>query len=295
MSRGGLISLKHLLYEVSPNELYNVAARLAQETQNNVDVYCPEKGQWSFEVIERFLFDRGMKCTVASSNNAWKLDSPTFLKKNPGMVGFMIKETLESFRAFETTWTTAHAPIELTEMSRKLKENDSVVIHKMWMPLQPFFVENIPFHIMTDNEPYVRHECQPSSCWNPQKTQYTNHRSAVKKYMCAHKRSHIMMSNNKEIVLCQPSETGWQTKTILNYEVAPMEEIAQQAAETLVEKVVQRIEQHPETNGWTVLAHAMFCANQYLGGSIRINEFSSLTEKELQVLKDYEGGMNQSK
>ena len=286
--------LQHLLYDVNPKELYNVAAGLAQETQNNVDVYCPEKGQWSFEVIERFLFDRGMKCTVASSNGAWKLDSPTYLNKNPGMVGFIIKETLESFLWSNTTWTTTHQNISLTEMSCRLKENDSVVVHKMWAPLQSFYASNSPFHITTDNEPYVRHECQPSSCWNSQRVQYTGHRSAVKKYMCTHKRSHIMMSNNKEIVLCQPGDSGWKTETILNYEVAPLEEIAQQAAEALVQKVVENIEKHPTKHGWTVLAHAMFCANQYLGGTIHLDDFSTLSEEELQTLQDYEHGLKQS-
>ena len=77
--------LEHLLYAVPVSELHNVAATLAQESGQSVSKFASAVGYWTFEVLERFLLDRGMKCTRACLDGVWQLDSLHFLQKCLGI------------------------------------------------------------------------------------------------------------------------------------------------------------------------------------------------------------------
>ena len=84
--------------------------------------------------------------------------------------------------------------------------------------MEPFYAARKAFHITTDDSEWMRYECQPTSCWRSEPVSYDQRDQQVKKYMRAHKKSAIMMSNNDEIVLCKPGSKGWSTETVLNYE-----------------------------------------------------------------------------
>ena len=282
-AKKAVTAVSHLLYEINEQELNNVAARLVQQTSNPIATYCTASGYWSFDVVREFLRERGHRCTLAAQNNEWKLDAPRFLRSNPAMVGFIDGDTLETFKWNKTHWSTQKDSV-LVLPKRRL-----FAVHKMWIPFEKFYGKT--FHVMTDDAPWVRHEYQPTSCWRGETVNYEGCENAVKRQMKAHKKSAIMMSNNREMLLCSPGKKGWKTETLLNYECMPLIDVAQQVSEELSTVLVRHIETLEPGYAWSVMAHALFSAYQHLGGKLRADDLSRLTPEELKTLKKYEKGL----
>lgn len=282
--------IENILYEISEKTLHNIAAILAQERSVKVQSFANSKGNWSWPVIERFLYERGYKCTMASKGTTWLLDSPTFLiRPGSGFIGFIDKERLESFAYREGHWTTGSIIITKEDINGVLQNGQIFAVHKMWAPLEPFYAQNKTFHITTDDSKWLRYECSPEACWRPSPVSYEKREIAVKKYMRAHKKTPILMSNNKEMVMCTPDKNGWKTVPVLNYDFLNLPETTQRVAETLIAKVYDQI--HKLERGWNHLAHALFSTLYHLGGKIKIKDFSQFTDEELLILQQYENGM----
>lgn len=279
-AKKGVVAIEHLLYNICESELNNIAAGLAQENSVPVDTYCSKGGYWTFEVVQCFLLGRGVKCTLASTSGQWLLDAPRFLRENTSVIGFLDTRTLESFKWNGESWSTPNKTIPI------LPKQSLVVVHKMWIPFERFFVN--AFHVTTDEDGWTRYECQPSSCWRMETVNYDGCKNAVKKQMREHKKSPILMSNSTEILLCSPSSKGWSTETILNYECLPLEDSAQQVSESLADILVGHIEGSDRRRGWSVMAHALFSAFQHLKGRLNPNDLSQLTDDEIETLQKYE-------
>lgn len=282
--------LEHLLYEISDKILHNVAARLAQMSKQPVTVFANSKGNWSWAVVEQLLIERGYKCTQATLGDAWIIDSPKYISQSPGFIGFISKDTLDCWKWNGHTWSTPECTMDIEETYTKLQKGNTVAVHKMWAPLEPFFRQNKPFHITTDDSGWTRYECQPSSCWRPEPVSYEKRDTAVKQFMKAHKKSKILISNSQEMVLAFPSKDGWKTEPILNYECFMPDLIAKQVSEILAQKVVTHIEEQGG-DGWQIMAHALFSTYHQLGKSLKIQDFSNLTQDELDILEKYATGM----
>ena len=282
--------LENILYEISEKTLYNIAAILAQERSVKVESFANSKGNWSWPVVERFLHERGYKCTQASNGTSWLLDSPTFLiKPGSGFVGFIDTTTLESFAYRHDNWTTGSTTISKENINGFLQKGQTYAVHKMWAPLEPFYVQNKAFHITTDDSKWIRYECTPESCWRPAPVSYAKRETAVKKYMRAHKKTPILMSNDKEMVICTPQKNGFKSVPVLNYDFLSLSETTQRVAETLIAKVYDQIE--IKKGGWNHLAHALFSTLYHLGGKVKTQDFSQFTDEELHILEQYENGM----
>lgn len=278
-----LRSLEHLLYPICETNLHSTAAVLAQESHQSVTNFGSASGYWTFAVVERFLLDRGMRCTVATVDGDWKLDSLHFLQSHPGLVGIIDTNTLESFVYVSGSWLSGTGHCFDSDVA------NAVVVHQMWSPLLPFYKNHCAFHITLDNDDWNRYECQPSSCWQVEPVSYEGRSTAVKAQMRLYKKSPIMMSNSHEIVICSPSVAGWSNQTVLNYECMPIDDASRLVSEVLADKLVEHIEQHGK--GWSVMAHALFSALQQLGGHVRPSEFSTLSEEERKILANYVEGM----
>ena len=282
-AKNAVAAVGHLLYEINEQELNNVAAKLVQQTSNPIATYCTASGYWSFDVVREFLRERGYRCTLAAQEDDWRLDAPRFLRSNPAMVGFVDGDTLDTFKWNKTHWSTQKDSV-LVLPKRRL-----FAVHKMWIPFEKFYGKT--FHVMTDDAPWVRHEYQPTSCWRGETVNYDGCENAVKRQMKAHKKSAIMMSNNREMLLCSPGKRGWKTETLLNYECMPLIDAAQQVSEELSTVLVRHIETLEPGYAWSVMAHALFSAYQHLGGKLRADDLSRLTPEELKTLKNYEKGL----
>lgn len=283
-----LVCLEHLLYEIPAKTLHNIAAILAQKYQKPVTTFGNAQGNWSWPVVEHLLRERGMKCTKASDGTRWLLDSPTYLKQSDGFVGFIDSDNLDAWTYTSNTWTGLNGPLSQEHAYTLFQKANTMAIHKMWTPLQPFYDKGVAFHITTDGSNWTRHECQPSSLWRPETVSYEKRDAAVKSFMRAHKKSPILMSNSKEMVVCRPSKQGWKTTPVLSYESLHLEDAGQQVAETLADKLVSKISKE---GGWCVMAHALFSAYHYLGGSLRQHDCSTLTQEERDILEKYANGL----
>lgn len=281
--------IEHLLYEISDKTLHNVAARLAQMSKQPVTLFANSEGNWTWPVVKQLLQERGYKCTQATQGPAWIRDSPKYLRQSPGFVGFIDKNNLDSWKWNVSTWTTPQAEMNIKQVYARLQEGDTVVVHKMWAPLEPFFRKEKPFHITTDDSEWTRYECHPTSCWRPEPVSYENRECVVKEFMKAHKKSKILISNSQEMILARPTKEGWKTEPILNYECMMPEDIAKQVAEKLADKVVNHIEK--KGSGWSIMAHALFSTCHKLGETLSIQDFSNLTSEEQNILEKYATGM----
>ena len=280
--------IEHILYEIPAKTLHNIAAMLAQKHKKPVETFGNAHGNWTWPVLEYLLHERGMKCTKASNGTHWLIDSPTYLKQSDGFLGFIDIDTLDSWTYKSDSWTGLDGPLTQEDAYSQFQRSNTMAIHKMWTPLIPFYQKNIAFHITTDDSKWTRHECQPSSLWRPETVSYEKRDAAVKSFMKTHKKSPILMSNSDEMVLARPSKQGWKTMPILSYESINLEDASQQVAETLADKLVTKITQE---GGWSIMAHALFSAYHYLGGSIRQHDCSSLTEEERNILEKYANGL----
>jgi hypothetical protein len=282
--QAALDCIEHLLYPISASSLHNVAATLAQECNISVSAFGTSAGYWTYPVLERFLLERGMKCTVCCQNGRWKIDSLHFLNSHPGLIGIIDTVSLKSYVYKNEEWLS-----EKGEVFHHPKS--AVIVHKMWMPLLPFYERGCAFHVTVDDEDYKRYECQPCSGWRVEPVSYEACESAVKYWMKLHRKSQILMSNSQEMVLCSPGKDGWETKTLLLHEGVAVEEASRVVAEIIADKVVERIEQVGQ--GWSTLAHALFSAFQNLDGHISTNDFTSLTTEEQTILEKYEEGLQE--
>ena len=290
-AKQAIYCLEHLLYDISEKTLHNVAAGLAQETGKPVETFGTIEGRWTWSVVERFLQNRGMKCTVATQGQSWLLDSPTYLRQSPGFVGFIIRDSMESYIWKLNNWYTTHGIITQELAHNAWQNGNTIVVHKMWAPLESFYNTRKAFHITTDDSKWTRYECQPTSCWRAEPVCYDQRDQQVKKYMRAHKKSSIMMSNNQEIVLCTPGPKGWATETVLNYEFLDIEETSKRMSEIIADKLVVHI---GEGKGWGVMSHALFSALTHLGGLLKPKDCSDFTPEDMAILQKYENGMYKS-
>jgi len=286
--------LENILYEITNKDLHNVAAILAQEQTVQVQTFGNSHGNWTWPVVHRFLHERGHKCTRGSQGKYWLLNSPSFLvKPGSGFIGFIDSDTLESYRYNKGEWITTKGPLSKEEINTTLQTGQTFAVHQMWAPLKQFYVQNKPFHITTDNSQWTRYECYPEACWRSSPVSYEQRESTVKKFMRAHRKTPILMSNGQEMVLCAPQKSGWKTTTLIDYEHLDIQETSQRAAETLADCLVQHI--HDHQHGWGIMAHALFTALYQIGGQVSKEKWSIFTDEELDILKQYKNGMYKSK
>lgn len=282
--------LEHLLYEVPFTTLHNVAALLAQETGRPVSEFAEAMGHWTFEVVERFLWDRGMKCVPTTHGGHWCLDmSPNFLRRDPGFVGFIVPETLESYAWTDDGWQSS-GNVKEEDILSKLTSG-TVVVHRMWSPVETYFKQNKPFHITIDEWPWRRNECRPDACWRSENVCYEGRSRSVKSYMREHRKESIMMSSSKEIVLCTPTSEGWQTETLTNYECLTMQKTSERVLETLMNKLKLVLD---EDKACTIMSHVAYSVLTYMGGRLTAQDCSALTPDEMEQLRRYEMGLMQT-
>ncbi|MDA7838974.1 hypothetical protein N9A45_01405 [bacterium] len=281
--------LEHLLYEIPFTALHNVAALLAQETGRPVTEFAEAMGHWTFEVVERFLWDRGMKCVPTTRNGHWYLDmSPNFLRRDPGFVGFIVPQTLESYAWSKEGWFSSDKTKEEDVLSKL--STDTVVVYRMWSPIQPLFEQNKAFHITTDDWKWRRDECRPDACWRKENVCYDGRSRSVKAYMRSHREEPIMMSSSKEIVLCRPTKSGWRTETLTNYECLNLKQSSARVLETLMQKLNTILD---EDKACVIMSHVAYSVLTYMGGRLTPQDCSALSPDELELLQQYEMGLLQ--
>lgn len=283
-------AVQHLLYpDILPDIVFHSAvALLAQETSQPTSVYGDAAGHWTMDVVRRVLGDRGYQCSLACSDGRWQLDSLKYLCRNPGLVGFLDASNMHAWTG--PPWKTQNG----TQAESPPTDGMLWAVHKKWMPLEPFYARGVPFQVGTRDEPMVKHEAEPTSCWHAVRIDYNGREKAVSRQLSKWKTpSPILMSNDDEMVLCTPSKKGWKTRALLSFECLPPDAVSQKITERLIDSYVTSIESGrvPVVHGWSSMAHAMFGLMQYFQLHVDPASFSDLTADEQKELRRYEKNM----
>lgn len=282
-------ALQHLLYpDIIPEIVFhNTVALLAQETSTPSSNFGDVSGHWTMPVLERILGDRGYMCSLAQTDSSWHLDSPKYLCRNPGLIGFIREDNMMSYTGSLRQWKQKNG-----EIVDSLPSGTLWAIHKKWTPLERFYAKKIPFSISTRETPLEKHEAEPTSCWHSIRISYKGRERAVSRQLSKWKvPSNILMSNDSEMVLCTPSKKAWKTTPILNYECMTPSDISKRVTERLIDSYVTHIESGNVEHGWASMAHALFGLMQYYKLHVDPSSFSDLTTKEQEELKQYEKNM----
>jgi len=261
-------TLEYLLkYTIHISDLHNSAAMLAQTRNVSVTEFCNKSGYFVFDVIKHLLLLRGMACKVIKHQKKW-LFPQECVQNNPSVIGLINTVNLNAYRKNAAGISSLDPSETIDDMI------NGVVVLKMWTPLQKYYDNGLNFYITTDTSD-LRHEYKNSSIWKKKSLSYENLEDTVKKELKKHRKSSILMSNNKEVVLLTPKRKGWTSETILNYDCRQTEKIVhQKMAEELADLVVSHI--HKNDEGWDKLTHCLYSCLHKMDGELPPDFFTKL-------------------
>ena len=238
-------------------------AMIAQECKRSCDDIS------YVETVKKILNDNGYgmdKAIATDGVKKWLYDSMTFLTKNPCIVGFLVHINGNSWFSIRSndkiTWewqTVYEKNIKIFKqdiINKMLTINGNVyIVWKMWVPLSRWIKKKRPFYIRgADTESDVRWEYEPTSCFLPQKMSYKGKNKKIMKTMKQWSGT-IMMSNRKELVLCKPSSSGWETETIMEFDGLPFDTQTNRLTNLAFNKITEFCINHPNKSS-DILAHS---------------------------------------
>ena len=267
----GVETVEYLLkYTIHISDLHNSAAMLAQTRNVSVTEFCNKSGYFVFDVIEHLLLLRGMACKVIKHQKKW-LFPQECVQNNPSTVGLINTVNLNAYRKNAAGLSSLDPSETIDDMI------NGVVVLKMWTPLQKYYDNGLNFYITTDTSD-LRHEYKNGSAWKKNSVSYENLTETVKKELKKHRKSSILMSNNKEVVLLSPKRKGWASETVLNYDCRQTEKIVhQKMAEELADLVVSHI--HKNDEGWDKLTHCLYSCLHKIDGELPPDFFTKINDR----------------
>lgn len=279
---------------------------------NNASAMLSQKGVSTdiqkLEQILKFMlnewgigFDEAFKTDV-NGNQCWMFDSVTFLAKNPCIIGFMLKHSNDNWRVvkrLETTWELQKSLIEWTRIERhevmgKLMEYNCPVflLWKKWVPLQQWIKHSRPFYVRNaDTKDNTRWEYEPTSCWMPQKMVYTGKNDKIKKILKKWN-TPCLVSNAKQFLLLKPTNSGWDTEKIMEFDGVPKATVADRLAGLIEKRIEEEINKTPELGQKIMphIAHALMCVASKF--NIKINHKSlsafDLDDIDIEKIRKYD-------
>tara|TARA_B100000579_G_C22788132_1_gene832993 strand:+ start:616 stop:1587 length:972 start_codon:yes stop_codon:yes gene_type:complete len=237
-------------------------AMIAQEKNKSCDTITKE------ETVRKILIDHGYGMDKAIKNKpvkTWLYDSMTFLTKNPCIIGFLISEDNDNWFSIRSedkiTWLwqtsdTEHDMVYKQDIINKMLtiKGNVYLIWKMWIPLYRWIKKKRPFYIRgADTESDIRWEYEPTSCFLPQKMNYKGKNKKILKTMNKWSGT-ILMSNRKELVLCSPSSTGWETETIMEFDGVPFNTQTTRLASLANDQILNFCNKYPHKSN-EIMAH----------------------------------------
>jgi hypothetical protein len=241
---------------------------LAQTRNVSVTEFCNKSGYFVFDVLKHLLFLRGMKCMVIRHQNKW-LFSQECMQSNPAVVGIINTENLNPYVLNESNWISLDTSETLDDMV------NGVVVLKMWLPLEKYYDNNLNFYI-TEETSDLRHEYRNGTAWTKKSVSYENLPVIVQKELKKHRKSSILMSSSKEVVLLSPKHKGWSSETVLNFECTHFETVHQKMAEELADLVVSHIQNND--GGWKQLTHCLYSCLHKMGGELPPDFFTKIND-----------------
>ena len=279
---------------------------------NNASAMLSQKGVsieiQKFENIVEFMLNEwgiGFDTAIKTDTNKikyWAFDSVTFLAKNPCLIGFLLKYSDDNWgvvRNINNNWEWQKNKLEWDRIERheiinKMLSLDCPVflLWKKWIPLQKWVNEKRPFYVRNaDSDDNSRWEYEPTSCWMPQKMVYQGKNDKLKKILKKWD-SQCLISNAKQFLLLKPSNEGWNTETIMEFDGLPKATVADRLAGLVESKIYEQIAKNPtlKTKIMPHLAHAFMAVASKFDIKINHQKLSAFqTDEDFEeILRNYD-------
>lgn len=263
-------TLEYLLkYTIHISDLHNSAAMLAQTRNVMVTEFCNRSGYFVFDVIQHLLLLRGMSCKLIKYQKQWLIPMEC-VQNNTSVIGIVNTVSLNPYVQNEAGLSSLDPTETIDDII------NGVVVLKMWTPLQKYYNNGLNFYITDNSDSW--HEYKNGSAWKKNSVSYENLEETVKKELKKHRKSPILMSNNKEVVLLSPKRKGWDSETVLNYDCRQLEEVVhQKMAEEMADLVVSHIQKNDD-EGWKQLAHCLYSCLHKMDGELPSDFFTSIND-----------------
>lgn len=153
------------------------------------------------------------------------LDSPKFLANNPAVVGFL-KRDEDGWRAIKCvdgTWIHVDAQGESPNSDF---QGVLWVVIKAWTPFTDFLESKTTLYVRNPTMgKHVRYELEPESGYNPIRVDYTTARKKIQRAIREFA-TPVLISNGVQMVVSAPSESGWETEKLFEFDALPVGHIS---------------------------------------------------------------------
>ena len=222
-----------------------------------------------------------------AKSSVWLIDSPKFLKKNNAVQGFLTRneDGWASITLQNNTWTHSCDGV-YSDMDVMNKTTAAIwVVLRMWSCVEPFINLKTTIYLRTpDMEKHVRYECEPESGYYAVRQDYSGCKRIVQRSIRSFA-TPVLMSNGLQMVLSTPSESGWTSSKIFEFECFPPEK----QADFIIQKCTEALAQAPPHLDAKIsqhVAHSLFsiCSKYHLPVNI---EEPDLAESDKEALRLY--------
>ena len=220
-----------------------------------------------------YLREHGYGLKGVFDGEEWCLDSLCFLRRNDAVIGIL--------------QSGEYTPKELWDALVVL--DDACVVYKMWKPFEDILNGNVPFHILKDDGEWSKHKVRLDLNRHrvgkrPRCRTGTNALSRTP-YTTGCPKS-VLMSSKDEFILCRPSNNGWKSKPLLQYDTMLPHEKTLHINNILI----HLIQEHGKTNNidmyYRYMAHFNYTMALRLGIRVPHDLFSELSEEEEKLLRN---------
>lgn len=289
--------------------------RFSEQDLHNSSAFLSQKGmetkQQTLDTILKHMLNEwgiGFDAVIVEDGHGvrtWVYDSISYLTKNKGIIGFMMKHTNENWRVcklVENTWEWQKNKMEWIRMEKHLiidkimsSNCPAYILWKQWIPLKRWISQDRPFYVRSpDMHPTVRWEYEPTSCWNPQRMNYQGKDKTIAKILKKWS-TRCLISNGKQFIVLTPKDSGWNQEIVMEFDGLPISTVSTR----LIRLTMDQIEAYMDKNISMKkevsqhLAHALTSVASKFGIKIHHKRLSAfqMDDDQEESLKDYEKNM----
>lgn len=241
--------------------------------------------------VKEVLVRNGYMFKRAKNSSMWLIDTPRFLKQNNAVCGFLVRDDdgWKAIRLDGQVWKHVDASGESVYAEEGIVHLPSALwlVLKAWMPFQQFLDTNRTLYVRTpDLSKHVRYELEPEGGYRPVCVDYSNRVKSVQRAIREFA-TPVLISNGTQMVISTPTEEGWISDKLYEFEAYPVERIADDVIHKCSEALGAAPE-HLDSRVSTFTAHALYAVCRTLGIAVDLREtVAPLSTEEKQSLETY--------
>lgn len=225
----------------------------------------------------------------AKTSQTWLIDSPRFLKQNSAVCGFLIRDEdgWRALRLDEGVWTHVDASGEGVYAEESILHMAAAMwlVLKSWIPFQPFIDAGTTIYVRTpDMSKHVRHELEPEGGYRAVRVDYSGRVKAVQRAIREFG-TPVLISNGVHMVVSTPTENGWTSEKLYEFEGFPVERVSDNIIQRCTEALGGAPE-HLDARVSAFTAHALYGVCRVFGISVTLEDME-LNGAEKETLRAY--------